>query len=114
MEETNRLTKHTGNVNSVTFSPDGQLIASASADRTIRLWSREGEEIKIAPMEHQDRVNSISFSPDGKIIVSSSDDHTIKLWDINRDLSEGISVSLRKTFWFFRTYHVKSTSKMPI
>jgi len=99
MEETNRLTKHTGNVNSVTFSPDGQLIASASADRTIRLWSREGEEIKIAPMEHQDRVNSISFSPDGKIIVSSSDDHTIKLWDINRDLSEGISVSLRKTFF---------------
>ncbi|MCZ8121511.1 MAG: hypothetical protein O9295_26540 [Microcystis sp. LE18-22.4A] len=140
MEETNRLTKHTGNVNSVTFSPDGQLIASASADRTIRLWSREGEEIKIlnghkdwvrdvcfspdgqliasasadrtirlwsregeeikiAPMEHQDRVNSISFSPDGKIIVSSSDDHTIKLWDINRDLSEEISVSLRQTFF---------------
>jgi WD40 repeat protein len=98
-EEIKILNGHKDWVRDVCFSPDGQLIASASADRTIRLWSREGEEIKIAPMEHQDRVNSISFSPDGKIIVSSSDDHTIKLWDINRDLSEGISVSLRKTFF---------------
>ncbi|TRU33045.1 MAG: hypothetical protein EWV50_18335, partial [Microcystis aeruginosa Ma_MB_F_20061100_S20] len=79
MQETNRLIKHTGNVNSVTFSPDGKIIASASADRTIRLWSREGEEIKTLN-GHTDWVRDVCFSPDGKIIASASADKTIRLW----------------------------------
>jgi WD40 repeat protein/tetratricopeptide (TPR) repeat protein len=76
----------TGNndwVNSVSFSPNGQTIASASDDGTIKLWrSSDGKFLK--PIgKHSDKVNSVSFDPDGKIIASASDDKTVKLWNSN-------------------------------
>ena len=78
-QERNRLEQHNGAVNSVTFSPDGNAIASASADKTIRLWSLKGTSSK--PLRgHKEIVNSVSFSPDGNYIASASDDNTVKLW----------------------------------
>jgi WD40 repeat protein len=43
VRERNRLEGHNAEVNSVSFSPDGQIIASASRDNTIKLWNREGK-----------------------------------------------------------------------
>ncbi len=77
--EYNRLTGHSDGVNSVVFSPDGKMIASASDDKTIKLWSLEGKELQTLK-GHSDGINSVVFSPDGKTIVSASDDKTIKLW----------------------------------
>ncbi len=66
-------------VTTVSFSPDEQIIASGSTDKTIKLWQRDGTLLKTLE-GHTAAVRSVSFSPDGQIIVSGSEDNTIKLW----------------------------------
>ncbi|EGJ29126.1 MULTISPECIES: hypothetical protein [Moorena] len=78
-QERNRLDGHQGSVLSVSVSPDSQLIASASSDQTIKLWSRDGQLIKDLK-GHEDTVWCVSFSPDNQIIASASKDKTVKLW----------------------------------
>lgn len=82
IQECNRLEGHTSWVNSITFRPDGKMIASASADNTVRLWRKNGE-LHRTLNGHSNRVNGVSFSRDGKMIASASDDKTVKLWNLN-------------------------------
>jgi WD40 repeat protein/tetratricopeptide (TPR) repeat protein len=84
IQERNRLEKHNGAVNSVSFSPDGKRIASASADKTIKLWSLDGNPPQ-SLTGHSGIVNSVSFSPDGQFIASASD-NTVKLWKVDGTL----------------------------
>ncbi|KIO15512.1 hypothetical protein M407DRAFT_87033, partial [Tulasnella calospora MUT 4182] len=67
---------------SVCLSPDGKLLASASVDKTIRLWNTETRALVGEPLTgHRDDVNSVCFSPDGKVLASGSNDGTVRLWD---------------------------------
>ncbi|WP_392476458.1 hypothetical protein [Nostoc sp. C110] len=79
LREYNHLEGHLSGVSNATFSPDGSLIASASADTTIKLWHTDGSLVKTLS-GHEDVVNSVSFSPDGQIVASASQDKTMKLW----------------------------------
>jgi WD40 repeat protein len=82
IREQNSLEGHEDWVGDVSFSPDGQTIASASGDGTIKLWNVETGEILHTLKGHQGAVLDLSFSPDGQTIASASDDQTVKLWTV--------------------------------
>lgn len=66
---------------SVAFSPDGKLLASADWE-LVRLWDVRNK-VSVATLEgHKRGVGSIAFSPDGKLLASGSGDETIKFWDV--------------------------------
>ncbi|HEY9835863.1 MAG TPA: WD40 repeat domain-containing protein, partial [Vampirovibrionales bacterium] len=79
VREVNRLEQHKNSVVSVTFSDDGELIATASTDKTVKLFTAEGHLVKTLD-GHQNAVTRVAFSPDGQTIASTSTDRTIKLW----------------------------------
>jgi WD40 repeat protein len=74
----------------VAFAPDGRTLATASADRTVRLWdlsNRDQPRQLGAPLTgHTNEVNGVAFAPDGRTLATASDDQTVRLWDLsNRD-----------------------------
>ncbi|MFJ1748983.1 AAA family ATPase [Streptomyces sp. NPDC088116] len=77
---------HTGAVYLTTFSPNGRLLATASYDRTVRLWNvtdRTRPKPLGKPLTgHTSWVSSAVFSPDGRTLASAGDDGTIRLWDV--------------------------------
>ncbi|MCU0524107.1 MAG: AAA-like domain-containing protein [Elainella sp. Prado103] len=77
--EFNRLIGHQGAVKGLTFSADGERIATASGDQTVKIWSRRGELLHTLK-GHTSLVWSVAFSGDGKFLVSGGMDQTVRLW----------------------------------
>ena len=71
--------RHKHQINAIAFSPDGSQFATASSDRTIRIWDAKAlKEIGVL-RGNQSRVESLSWSPDGQRIIGGSD--TIRIWN---------------------------------
>jgi len=92
------LTAHNDSVKSIAFSRDGKMLASGSADDTIKLWNLATNQ-NIATLTGNSSTDyTIAFSPDVKMLASGSIDNTIKIWDIesrqNTDTLSGHSDSI--------------------
>lgn len=81
-----RLTGHTAEVLSLSFSPDAKQLVSSGADRTARVWTI-GQPQPIAVMrDHLDRrVWNATFSPDQKRVVTACDDGRVRVWAMDAD-----------------------------
>jgi WD40 repeat protein len=75
------LSHHQGWVWCIRFSPDGQLLASASADHTIKLWNVQTWQERTL-LGHQDTVRWVSFHPNGDVLASCGNDKSIRIWQI--------------------------------
>jgi WD40 repeat protein len=75
------IESHSGPVYSVAFSPNSQLLATGSRDRTVRLWDTATGTLQHTLEGHSDSVDSVAFSPNGRVLASSSNDKIVRLWD---------------------------------
>ncbi len=72
---------HLASVNSVTWSPDGNLIASASDDKFVQVFDARNGKRKLIYSGHTEEVAAVAWSPDGKLVASGSQDGTVQVWN---------------------------------
>lgn len=77
-----RMTGHQALINEVLFSPDGRMIASASFDKSIKLWDGNTGKFIASLRGHVNSVYQIAWSADSRLLVSGSADSTLKVWNI--------------------------------
>ncbi len=79
------LQGHRKTLTTLDFSPNGRFAATASLDRSIRLWDiRTGKMLARFLAGHRDWIRTVSFQPDGKKLCSGGDDGSVRLWDLTK------------------------------
>jgi WD40 repeat protein len=80
------LRGHTDRIHSLAFCPSGKrLLASGSADGTVKLWDVNTATNVVTLSDHSNSVYCVRFSADGKILATADEDGTIKLWTMPHD-----------------------------
>jgi WD40 repeat protein len=82
--------KPTGHVHCVAFSPDGRRLASASTDRTVKVWDAVTGKCLGTLEGHTDTIRAVAFSPDGQTLASAGEDMTVRLWGADLGAPRGV------------------------
>ena len=72
---------HSNQVVGLDFSPDGRWLATASYDKTVRVWNTASKSPPHILRGHEQGVNAVAISPEGKLLASGSWDHNVIIWD---------------------------------
>jgi len=80
-ETTTSLRGHTSGINFISYSPDGVHIASASVDRTIRIWDVGSNTPVTQPLPQPSGMTCLALSSNNAIIVSGSHQGSVQVWD---------------------------------
>ena len=76
------LQGHTDVIHRLAWSPDGRMLASLSADTTIRIWDAETGNLCQMLEGHSGLIYDVTWSPAGQMLASTSLDQTTRLWNI--------------------------------
>ncbi|OZH53560.1 hypothetical protein AFK68_16820 [Hydrocoleum sp. CS-953] len=79
------MERYDNSVNSVALSDDGESIATASDDGTVKLWNKKGELLQTLKA-HNSGISDVDFSSDGERMATASDDGMVKLWNQQGEL----------------------------
>ena len=75
---------HTDSINSVSWSHDSAHLATASDDKTVRIWdAKTGKEVQQC-LGHTSRVCSVSWAHDSAHLATASEDKTVRIWGAKR------------------------------
>jgi U3 small nucleolar RNA-associated protein 13 len=74
---------HRKYINVIKVAPNDKLIASASQDKTIKIWEASNLNNTLTLSGHKRGVWDIAFSPTEKVLVSGSGDMLIKTWNLS-------------------------------
>lgn len=77
-----QLVGHDDEIHAGCFSPDGNLIATASNDNTARLWDGHTGKFNGSIFRHHATVESVAFNPSGALLATASTDRQVRIWDI--------------------------------
>ncbi|MFP5275120.1 protein kinase domain-containing protein [Coleofasciculus sp.] len=77
------LRGHWSSIHAIAFHPDGQMLASGGADRSVKLWHLDSDVSHCTLSGHSNLIDAVVFSPDGQFLVSGSWDHTLKIWQLS-------------------------------
>ena len=75
-----RLRGHKGFLSSLAFSPDGKRLATASHDRTAKVWEMQSPDL-LSVFAHNDQATKVAFRPDGQRLAASAMDGSVKVWE---------------------------------
>ncbi|MEG4053987.1 MULTISPECIES: serine/threonine-protein kinase [unclassified Microcoleus] len=78
------LQGHSAPVNAVVINPQGNILASASDDKTIKLWNLQTGEFIHTFFGHSATVDAVAISPDGRMLVSGSFDRKVIEWKLDK------------------------------